>query len=191
MIYSHFVFAVLRVVSFSMIGMQISEDENSGGYPPIEHSILAAASSFLSSADVMTAVTIYVVPKLAAARNAPVHESTTPDASAEIGAVGHSKGTSQDKLGISVPSNDEKHGPTHQIPSGSLSGSVRSHETGHMRVGMDGIVLTDEEPESSSSDEEDWGGPRFAPSSDALGSVIAKAVIHSIEEEQDESTTSM
>ena len=71
MIYSHFVFAVLRVVSFGLNGVQDSDAENSGGYSSISASTLAAASSVLLSLDVITSVTIYVVPKLDSARKNP------------------------------------------------------------------------------------------------------------------------
>jgi hypothetical protein len=207
MIYSHFVFAVLRVVSFSMIGMQISEDENSGGYPPIEPSILAAASSFLLSMDVITAVTIYLVPKLSSACKAPYEDSDATINGMNDGGEGQSKispmasslnGMSirNDKLANDVPSRDEelddseRTGLTKQSPLGPLSVSVRSCDSGHIRVGMDGNVHTDEEQFSSSSDDEDMGGPRFAPSSRVL-TPAAKAVICPIDEDMDESTTSM
>ena len=146
-----------------------------------------------------------MIPKLVSARNAPEYDSTSPEDTKDMGSVAPSKGASQDKLGSNAPSNDERlvngerSGPTHQVPSGSLSVSVRSADSGHLRVGMDGIVQTDEEPDSSSSDDEDWGGPRFAPSSGTFapssvtlrtGSTHSTAM-HSIEEALDESTTSM
>ena len=145
-----------------------------------------------------------MIPKLVSARNAPEYDSTSPEDTKDMGSVAPSKGASQDKLGSNAPSNDERlvngerSGPNHQVPSGSLSVSVRSADSGHLRVGMDGIVQTDEEPDSSSSDDEDWGGPRFAssgtiaPSSGTLrtGSTHSTAM-HSIEEALDESTTSM
>ena len=82
MIYSHFVYAVLRLVAFSLSELQISEGQNNGGYPPIEPSTLAAASSLLLSMDVIFAVTIYVVPKLASAHKAPAPHRTTVGVSA-------------------------------------------------------------------------------------------------------------
>ena len=206
MIYSHFVFTVLRVVTLSLSGMQISEDENNGGYPPIEPSTLAAASSFLLSADVIAAVTIYVVPKLLSARKAPQMHRTTPGITSydgDSGSAGHSKsipvnGALKGKLASNVPSsnyNIEKGEGSnqHRLPSGALSVSVRSSDSGHMRVGMDGNVHTDEEHDPSSSDDEDWGGPRFAapPTPPLRGGSAHSTAIHSIEEGLDESTTSM
>ena len=62
-----------------------------------------------------------------------------------------------------------------------------------MRVGMDGNIHTDEEEDLSSSEEEDWGGPRFAapPGPPLRGGSAHSTAIHSIEEGLDESTSSM
>ena len=77
MIYSHFVFAVLRVVAFGLNGAQDSDAENGGGYSSISASTLAGGSSFLLSLDVIIAVTIYVVPKLDSARKHPDSHDTS------------------------------------------------------------------------------------------------------------------
>ena len=205
MIYSHFIFAVLRVVALSLSGMQISEDENNGGYPPIEPSTLAAASSFLLSADVIAAVTIYVVPKLVSARKAPQAHRTNHGVTLyniNSDGAGHSKsipikGASQEKRASVVPSSDERRvngerrGPSRQVPSGALCSGDQSFDSGHMRVGMDGNVQTDEEQDPSSSNDEDWGGPRFASPSAALQAGSTPTAIHSIEEGRDESTNSI
>ena len=227
MIYSHFVFAVLRVVAFSLSGMKISEDESnggSGGYPPIEPSTLAATTSFLLSADVVAAVTIYLMPKLATARTSPqAHDSTTNGGTSHDAgsrSAGHTKaipikGASQEKLASHIPSSNdylersERSGPTPPLPSGDLSVSVRSSDSGHMRVGMDGNVHTDEERDSSSSDDdEDWGGPRFATPpgkrrgdgahgnarhtiEEGLGGIAHGTAMYAIKEGLEESTTSV
>ena len=95
MIYSHFVFAVLRVIVFSLSGMQLSEEENIESFPPIEPSTLAAAYSFLLSVDVITAVTIYVVPKLATAHKAPDAHRASVTSSTDMG-----RGSGTRELGV-------------------------------------------------------------------------------------------
>jgi 7 transmembrane sweet-taste receptor of 3 GCPR len=192
MIYSHFVFAVLRLVALSFSELQISEDENNGGYPPIEPSTLAAASSVLLSVDVIFAVTIYVVPKLASARKAPAphhvtvgvtatgrHVSGASNVKSSMSSMGaahmsapRSSTILPDQLAHSLPpmgdeglDYSERNGPPQHLPSGSIS-VLRISESGHRRVGMDGDIRV-EENHGISSDDEDWGGPRFAAPSGA------------------------
>ena len=204
MIYSHFVFTVLRVVAFGLSGMQFSEDGNHGGYPPIEPSTWAAASSSLLSLDVIAAVTIYVAPKLVSARRTPEgHHSGNTSYDAGSRSAGDSKafpikGTLQNQTGRNVPStterfvNDEGSGPTPRLSSGVVSICGPNVDSGHFRVGMDGnVVHTDEEQDPSSSDDEDWGGPRFAAPSGTLRDGRVPTAIDAIEEGLDESTTSM
>ena len=110
MIYSHFVFAVLRVIVFSLSGMQVSDDENTESFPPIEPSTLAAAYSFLLSVDVITAVTIYVVPKLATAHKAPDAHRMSVTSSTDMGRGSGTmpiKGLSQE-LGVESATVDQR-----------------------------------------------------------------------------------
>ena len=215
MIYSHFVYAVLRLVAFSLSELQISEGQNNGGYPTIEPSTLAAASSLLLSMDVIFAVTIYVVPKLASAHKAPAPHRTTVGVSAydmptggasnantiprmmgaPHGSTPRSSTIRQDKPTSSLQSScdrlddndNEPIGPPQQLPSGSFS-NLRSSESGHKHVGMDGDIRG--EDDGASSDDDDWGGPRFAASSGTVRVHSAHA-IHSIEEGLDESSRSV
>ena len=209
MIYSHFIFAVLRVVTLSLSDMQISEDENGGGYPPIEPSTLAAASSFLLSLDVIAAVTIYLIPKLVTAHKAPeAHRASHGGTSYEGGSgsggqsktISIKKGALQFKLASDMPPSstdrlangaDSRPGPPPRQSSLKSVVSNKSVGSGHLRVGMDGtVVQTDEDP--SSSDDDDWGGPRFAaPSGSLRGGSSHSTAIHSIDEELEESTNSM
>ena len=120
------------------------------------------------------------------------------------GSAGHSKivpvkGVSQGRGASIVPWGAERlvhgdrTGPPPRSSSRSVIVSVNSVDSRHVRVGMDGTaVQTDEEQDPSSSDDEDWGGPRFAaPSGTLQGGSNHLTVIHSIEEGLNESTTSM
>ena len=204
MIYSHFVFTALRVVAFALSGMRFSEDEHSGGYPPIEPSTWAAASSFLLSLDVIAAVTIYVLPKVVSARTPPSALLTgLTSHHLGSGSAGNSKafpikGEIQDMLGRKVPSTDDRLvngegcGPPPRLPSRVLKVNLPKNDSRHGRVGMDGNVAhMDEEQDPSSSDDEDWGGPRFASPSGILGAGSARAANHGIKEGLDESMNSM
>ena len=205
MIYSHFVFAVLRVVAFSLSGMQVSEEESDRGYPAIDPSTLAAASSFLLSADVIAAVTIYLIPKLVTARKSPqAYDTANGVTSCDVGSGSARhykaipiKGASHDKPASNSPSSNyylehsERIGPTYRMPSGALSASARSFDSRPMRLGMDGNIHMNEEEDISSSDDEDSGGPRFASPSSTLRAGSSPATIDAIEEKLDESNTSM
>jgi uncharacterized membrane protein YidH (DUF202 family) len=65
MVYSHFVFAILRAVTFNL---QHSDNIDENTIPP---PTIAAVMSFLLSLDVITSMSIYILPKLEAARKAP------------------------------------------------------------------------------------------------------------------------
>lgn len=81
MIYSHFVFAVLRAVTFNLGGSNSANADEVGSYPTIDPATIAAAISFLLSMDVITAVSIYIIPKVEAARKAPQPHSPNSDVS--------------------------------------------------------------------------------------------------------------
>jgi len=204
MIYSHFVFAVLRVVSFGLNGAQDVDAENSGGYSSISASTLAAASSFLLSLDVIIAVTIYVVPKLDSARKHPELHDTSSGIMTngmDVGSAGHrgmspiksamkksfadqsaprSSRCCTDNFGSDTPSNGDER----------LDINKKSSATGDMcRVGMEGG--DEDEDISLSSDDADLGGPRFAALAGAVRTGSSKTTIHCIEEGLDESSTSL
>lgn len=162
MIYSHFVFAVLRTITFNL------EDSSfdATGYPTLDPSIVAAASSFLLSFDVMTSVSIYIIPKIAAARNAPQpHDTST---------LGNS-----DTSGSKNPCDDSSlkivdEGPTRlarttsrrdcRLDSNSSSTQTNASRSARETTGrlcMDGTIRTHDNDDSSSSDDMDYGGPRF------------------------------
>jgi len=175
MIYSHFMFALLRVIMFGVSANQISLDEGERvGSRAINPSTLATANSLLLSLDVITAVTKYVVPKLVAVGKSPQgNTGSTTTASTGVG------------IRAIVPSREVPEGSTTSLKIQSISTTVGLKEievtdpTGqgghvpesttigssgpcHMNLGMVGNIDGDEEDESVSSQEEDWGGPRFA-----------------------------
>jgi len=190
MIYSHFMFAALRVVVIGVSTGQLSVDEGAGiGSPTIDPSILATAMSFLLSLDVITAVTIYVVPKLNAAHESPqaYTESTeTPSTGIGIRTTMNSRGVLRGSavLQKSHPNSksglDDSHGSGKRV-SFSMprisSGSSRSH------FGIDDSIRIAEADLSWSSSNEDDGGPRFdAPREEAPESCEPDFSIHVIRE---------
>lgn len=179
MIYSHFVFGVLRAIVFNL------EGTNDEGYPTIEPSTIAASSSLLLSFDVITAVTIYILPKLAAARKAPnphimgsdfsVNPSTVHPSTAGIGTVtgsrrqtstGKSPASGFQRSIASMPSIDE--GLEEHSESENSSSAHRSTNVG-LRINMDGstepVKEAEVEEDTSSSDGLDNEGPRFVQAS--------------------------
>jgi 7 transmembrane sweet-taste receptor of 3 GCPR len=211
MIYSHFVFAILRLVAFSLNGTQTTDTEENNSFPPVDPSSLAAASSFLLSVDVITAVTIYVVPKLDAARKAPeAHPTTCDGVSIEMGIDYYSKtignipttrssaqgspAGGKDKHVITVlPHNKQGERDSSRDGINPQSPSMHSNISTRARMGMDGRLHTDndeEEGSSSSDDDADWGGPRFAPSAGVPRHSSSNMHINPIQEGVNESATS-
>jgi hypothetical protein len=208
MIYSHFVFAVLRAVTFNLGGSDSTDDGVTvGTIPTIAPATIAAASSFLLSIDVITAVSIYIIPKIEAARKAPgahthqnsdqsemqnsMYYSKTPDGahstaartngapamagtttsrSNRTGSGSSGKPRGWARSGHSMPSIDEVSDDHEDDDSKEHELSLKSGSS-HRRIGMDGhVVPTDDEDggDTSSSDEMDHGGPRFAPPPSAV-----------------------
>jgi len=198
-IYSHFLFAVLRVIFFAMSTSHLSIDDEEEYRPSsLDPSNAAAWNSFLLSFDVITAVTIYVVPKLVAAKQPPPasSESTSTPPSTRFG-IRTTLNSRDIPLRGTVP---QKIQPNSKVaPDGSeMSGlgmqsgivpespSVGNHVPSHRRLGMDGHVYTDDEDESTSSNEEDWGGPRLthtsAPTSGPSITGLSIDVIREVDE---------
>jgi hypothetical protein len=163
MIYSHFVFAVLRTITFNLE----SSSFDATGYPTLDPSIVAAATSFLLSIDVITSVSIYIIPKIAAARKAPQsHDPSTPgnsdtsgsfnpyhETSLKIGDQGHTGAT-----GTASQKGD-------RLDSENSASKGNASRSAHKTIGrlrMDGTIHTDDNEDSSSSDDMDYGGPRFS-----------------------------
>jgi len=151
MIYSHFMFATLRVVVFGVSAGQLSVDEGGGiGSPTIDPSILATTKSILLSLDVITAVTIYVVPKLLAARESP--DAYTPTETLVPSTMNNTRGVPTN----SKPGIDDSHETAKRGPFSRARSADTSSGSSCKRIGMDGNVN-----ETTLSEAEDWGGPRF------------------------------
>jgi len=171
MIYGHFVFGVLRLVCFTLSPNQGLNHEDDGGYTPIDPSTLAAGTSLLLSLDAIIAVTIHILPKLFLARQ--LSEGTQSDSSGPT-----SNGMEQCAMGRSGGTGGQN-GTLHGSDKNSIGGSFRSFLEGSGRktvrqsprkmslnasagrIGMDGNICSIPEEHSASSDDGDWGGPRF------------------------------
>lgn len=171
MIYSHFVFGVLRTITFNLGGSSSSLDQSSG-YPTIDPSIVAAASSFLLSIDVITSVTIYIIPKLDAARKAPQrHDASNPGQSEMSGSSSRffSKSPRNGTKGIE----DKNSHPSLSLGSNyqrndmhctsSTNEALESSDATPHRISMTGNVHSQvDQDDRSCSEIMDDGGPRFA-----------------------------
>ncbi len=187
MIYSHFVFGVLRTV-VSNLGGSDPSPEGSIGYPTIDPSIVAAASSFLLSMDVITAVTIYIFPKIEAARKAPQPHNASNPGQSETSGSSNGFNNNNPKTGsrggtdrTTRPNQCDKRSRVGFILSNNDDSKDQDHlsvDSTQRRISMDGSVHTNDDKDytSRSSEEMNYEGPILARSSSAE---IVRQVSHS------------
>jgi len=162
MIYSHFLFAALRVVCLALSTSLVSGNGQGDQPPVIDPSSLAAATSLLLSFDVIIAVTVYLVPKVLVAQRAPQSRWSTSWESGSIGlssdVPARSKHTND---GADKPTNVHSSGLGNALDPSDRTGDEVSRDFGptfrgmarrdspHVRFGMDGKA------HSSSDDDRD------------------------------------
>jgi len=88
MIYSHFLFTVLRVVCFALSTSLVSGDAQLDDAPVLDPSSLAAVTSFLLSMDAIIAVTVYIIPKVLIASRAPQERASSMESDSAGRTVG-------------------------------------------------------------------------------------------------------